>query len=239
MLLLRVKDLVIFRGKQNSEMIVPDPTVMPVDRVSWGKELHLSNFINTYYQHRDISQLPDCKRILIVGPGQGFDASVLRWRGYEVTTFDIDETFRPDYQGSVHKMDVFCDGQFDVVTASHVLEHFAVPFLDSSLKEIARVGKYALIYLPVAGRHFQVRFIPGVKGIDVSIVKDVFNYFHKPDGLTPRYCGGQHFWEVGMRGFRIRDIMRRLSPFFEILSAYRNRDWILSQNFVLKSRTAR
>jgi len=220
-------------------MVVPDPTVMPVDRESWAKELHLSNFINTYYQNRDISQLPDCKSVLIVGPGQGFDASVLRLRGYEVTTYDIDETFRPDYKGSVHKMDVFSDGQFDVVTASHVLEHLAVPFLDICLKEIGRVGKYALIYFPVAGRHVQLRFIPGVKGIDVSIVIDLFNYFHKPDGVTPRYCEGQHFWEVGMRGFRMRDIVLRMSPFFEILSVYRNRDWIPSQNFVLKSRTAR
>ena len=47
----------------------------------------------------------------------------------------------------------------------------------------------------------------------------------------------QHFWEIGMKGFRVRDMKKRMSRFFEVLKAYRNRDWFLSQNFVLKSRS--
>ena len=62
------------------------------------------------------------------------------------------------------------------------------------------------------------------------------NYFEKPDGITSRYMANQHFWEIGMRGFRIKDVVRRMSVCFEILSIYRNRDWLPSQNFVLKSR---
>jgi hypothetical protein len=117
-----------------------------------------------------------------------------------------------------------------------VLEHLAAPHLDTCLQEIARVGRYALIYLPVAGRHFQVRVNPGFKGIDMSAVVDIFNYFHKPDGTTPRYCQKQHFWEVGFRGFRVRALRQRMSRYFEIVSVYRNRDWTASQNFVLKSK---
>jgi hypothetical protein len=48
----------------------------------------------------------------------------------------------------------------------------------------------------------------------------------------------QHFWEVGMRGFRVRDLCRRFSAHFEIIKHYRNRDWLPSYNFVLKSRKA-
>ncbi len=217
---------------------MPEPSFMPLERASWFKELHLSNFINTFYQYRDISQLPGCRTVLIVGPGQGFDTQILRWRGYQVATYDIDETFRPDFLGSVHRMDAFSNGQFDVVTVSHVLEHLALPYLDASLKEIARVGRYALVYLPIAGRHCQFRFMPGVRGIDLSIVIDVFNYFHKPDGVTPRYCQGQHFWEVGMRGFRVRDVAARMSRFFDIIKIYRNYDWH-SMNFIVKSRSGR
>ena len=120
-----------------------------------------------------------------------------------------------------------------------MLEHLAEPYLDTSLKEIVRVGRYALIYLPVAGRHFQVRLVPGFKGISVSLILDIFNYFHKPDGSTPRYCQKQHFWEVGMRSFKTRNIVKRMSQFFEVLSVYRNRDWNPSQNFVLKLKDGR
>ena len=219
--------------KQNK---VPPPAEMPVDRKAWLGQLNLSNFINTYYQYRDLQHCERCQKVLVVGPGQGLDSLVLKWRGYEITTLDIDEFFNPDYIGSVHDLSMFEDEQFDAVIASHVLEHLAEPYLDSALGEIARVGRYALIYLPVHGRHIQIRFLPGVKGIDLSIIVDIFDYFKKPDGITPRYMSGQHFWEIGMKGFRVKDMKRRMSQFFSIISAYRNRDWLPSYNFVLKSK---
>jgi hypothetical protein len=219
------------------ESTAPQPTVMPVDREAWRKEIHLSNFVNAAYQYRDLQSCgEDVRKVLIIGPGQGLDTHVLRWLGYEVTTFDIDETFSPDHIGSVHRMTLFADRQFDAVIASHVLEHLAVPFLDAAIGELARVGRYALVYLPVAGRHMQLRFIPGVRAIDLSFHFDFLNWFRKPDGVTPRYMGGQHFWEIGMRGFGVKDVSRRFAAHFEILSAYRNRDWLPSQNFVLKSK---
>lgn len=215
---------------------IPAPSVMPIDRETWAGELHLSNFVNTYYQYRDLHLCGDVKKLLIIGPGQGLDTQVLKEREYEVTTFDIDKTFNPDVIGSVHDLSMFNDGSFDVVIASHVLEHLAVPYLDRCLSELARVGKYCLIYLPVTGRHFQLRLKMDLKGIDLSYIFDLFNFFHRPDGVTPRYCQGQHYWEIGMRGFRVGDISRRLSKYFKVLSTYRNKDWNSSFNFVLKSR---
>lgn len=215
---------------------VPAPAVMPIDRKVWAGELNLSNFINTYHQLRDLRLCVDVRKVLIIGPGQGLDTCVLKWQGYEVVTLDIDDTFKPDVMGSVHDMSMFGDGQFDAVIASHVLEHLAEPYLDTALKEIARVGYNALIYLPVHGRHMQMRFIPGFKGIDLSLVFDIFNYFKKPDGVTPRYMADQHFWEVGMRGYTVKALEKRMSRFFEIISVYRNRDWLPSQNFVLRAK---
>ncbi len=213
----------------------PAPGVMTLNRQDWAKELNLSNFVNSYYQYRDLSRLRDLKKVLVVGPGQGLDTQVLKWQGYDLTTFDIDETFKPDHLGSVHDMHMFSAKQFDAVVASHVLEHLPVPYLDSALSEIARVGRYALIYLPVAGRHFQLRLIPGIKRIELSLIIDIFNYLHRPDGVTPRYALKQHFWEVGWRGFTGREMTRRISRFFRVLSVYRNRDWTPSLNYVLAS----
>jgi len=209
------------------------PAPMPIDRQEWAKQLHFSNFVNSYYQYRDLQSLEGCRKILIVGPGQGLDTEILKWRGYEVQTFDIDETFRPDFIGSVHDLSRFADQQFDVIIASHVLEHLPVAYLDRALKEMSRVGRYALIYLPVHGRHMQLRLIPGFKGIDLSFIFDLFNYFRKPDGVAPRYMGGMHYWEIGMRGWRVRDVKERLSRYFYIQASYRNKDWLPSHNFIL------
>jgi SAM-dependent methyltransferase len=214
----------------------PEPTVMPGDREAWSKQLHLSNFVNSYYQYRDLGQLAGVRRVLIVGPGQGLDTQVLRWRGYEVTTVDIDRTFRPDCVASVHDLSLFTDAQFDAVIASHVLEHVAQPYFDQAIAELARVARFALVYLPVAGRHGQMRLTPGARGWSWSFAWDLFNPFHRPTGLTARYSENQHFWEVGMRGYRVADVRRRLERWFDVLDAYRNPDWIYSYNFVLRAR---
>jgi len=213
----------------------PEPAPMPVDREKWFRELSLSNFVNSYYQFRDLQSLADCSNVLLVGPGQGLDTQVLRWRGYRVTTFDIDDTFLPDHLGSVHDLGRFANREFDAVIASHVLEHLPEPYLDQSLRELARVSRYALVYLPIHGRHFQLRVVPGFKGIDLSLILDFFNPLIKPDGVTPRYMAKQHFWEVGMRGYRIKDVVRRMSRYFHVVSVYRNKDWNGSHNFVLES----
>jgi SAM-dependent methyltransferase len=190
--------------------------------------------VNTYYQFRDIQSLGSCRKVLVVGVGQGFEAAVLKWKGYKVATMDIDERLKPDFVGSVHSMPMFASQEFDVAIASHVLEHFAIDYLDQALAELARVAKHVLVYLPVSGRHAQVRLIPGIRGWDISFILDLFNFFEKPDGRNPKYCSGMHFWEIGMRGFRVKDLTRRFSKYFEILSAYRNKDWLPSFNFVLK-----
>ena len=215
---------------------VPQPSVMPIDREKWRREIHLSNFVNTAYQYRDVRSLGEVHDILIIGPGQGVDTHFLKWAGYNVTTFDIDQTFQPDQVGSVHEMTMFRDRQFDAVIASHVLEHLPVPFLDRAIAEVARVGRFALVYLPVAGRPVHIRFDPSVRVLQRSVIIDVFNWLHRPDGVTPRYAGGQHYWEIGMRGFRKSDVRRRLQAHFDIVDEYRNIDWLPSYNFILRAR---
>jgi Methyltransferase domain len=216
---------------------MPRPSVMPIDREAWRKELDLSNFVNSYYQYRDLMKwVGDGASILIIGPGQGLDTAVFKWKGFRVVTFDIDNTFSPDVIGSCHAMPMFEKAQFDVVIASHVLEHLPLPYLDLALVEIARVGRHAIFYLPVAGRHAILRFMPGFRGIDWAAIADFCRFWERPDGVSARYCGGQHYWEVGMRGFRVPDLRERFSRSFDVLDAYRNRDWLPSFNFVLRSK---
>lgn len=214
-----------------------EPSVMPVDREAWLSSINLSMFVNTYYQLRDLRRwVPEGSRVLIIGPGAGLDTLVLKWKSYCVTTFDIDTTFKPDVVGSCHDMKMFKDGEFEAVVVSHVLEHLPIGYLDRALCEISRVGRMALAYLPVAGRHAQVRVRLGGGALSFSTTLDFYNPFRVPNPKVPIFCGGQHYWEVGYRGFRKGDVRRRLLRSFEILAEYRNVDWMPSFNFVLKSR---
>jgi hypothetical protein len=212
---------------------VPAPAAMPVDMRQWLKELHMSNFHNAYYEYRDTRAcLGDQGKILVVGPGQGLGVAVLRARGYEVTTYDIDPEVRPDYQGSVHEMKDFGDGQFDLVIASHVLEHMSFALLDGALRELGRVARFALVYLPFAGRHIDLSLsLPREFHLRLNLPA----FWRRPSLERPRFAAGQHFWEIGVWGVGRTTVQRAMEKHFEVLDSYQNPHWLVSMNFVLRS----
>lgn len=214
----------------------PRPEKMPVDMDVWSKQLHASNFANAYAQYRDVMLLGDVSRILIIGPGQGLDRLIFAWRGFEVVTLDIDDRLSPDVVGSAHDLSMFADKSFDVVIASHVLEHMPPAYLDKAIAELARVAHHALVYLPLAGRIMRVRVMPGIRGWDWTFAIHLFNPFDRPDPDRPRFCVGQHYWEVGRPGYSRRQVAARLGRAFQVRSMYRNPDWLVSINFVLTAR---
>ncbi len=211
---------------------------MPVDAASWKRRLDLSNFVNAHYQYRDLSERCSAGRVLIVGPGQGLETAVLKWRGYDVVTADVEPTFEPDVICSVHDLSIFASQSFDAVIASHVLEHVPPDLLDTAIGEIARVSRFALVYLPVRGRRIQMRVQSGFGAIDWSFGVDLFNYFDKPLSGVRKYMAGQHYWEVGVRGYRVSQVRSRLERHFDVRRSYRNPDWPISWNFVLASKAA-
>lgn len=212
------------------------PSPMQVDIDHWARQLDVSNFANAFAQYRDFAELGAVQRILVIGPGQGLDTAIFRWRGYEVVTLDIDDRLKPDVIGSAHDLSRFGDKSFDVVIASHVLEHIPPAFLDRVIDELARVAHHALIYLPLPGRIMRLRLAPGFGGHDWSFTFNLFNPFDRPDPETARFCAGQHYWELGRPGFRKREVEARFARRFSMRRAYRNPDWPVSFNYVLSAR---
>ena len=112
---------------------------MPEDADIYSNRYSLTNFINAYYQIRDcMSYQPN--NVLLIGVGVGIESMLLKNKfNVILSTLDIDPGFTPDFVGSVHDLSQFKNNQFDVIIASHVLEHLAVPYLDRCLSELARV----------------------------------------------------------------------------------------------------
>jgi hypothetical protein len=212
------------------------PDRMPVDMDRWANELHASNFHNAFAQYRDVASLGSVSTILTIGPGQGLDTAIFRWRGYRVTTLDIDDRLAPDVIGSAHDLSMFKDKEFDVVIASHVLEHIPPAYLDRALAEIARVARHALIYLPVSGLIIRLKIMPGFRGWDWTFALRVPNPFRRPDPNRPLFCEGQHYWEIGRPGYSRRRVTSLLRRHFVVRDAYWNKDWLSSMNFVLTAR---
>lgn len=213
---------------------VPAPAAMPVDKRAWLADLNISNFHNVYFQYRDArATIGDRGKILIVGPGQGLGVAVFRSRGYEVATYDIDPEIGPDHVGSVHDMKAFSKRQFDLVIASHVLEHMSWALFADSLRELARVAGHALVYLPYAGRHIDLA-LRNVR--DRHLRVNLPPFWRRPSLQRPLFAGGQHFWEIGVWGISRGKVQKAMERHFEVVDAYQNPYWLVSMNFVLRSR---
>lgn len=215
----------------------PRVVKMPADAREYAGRFSVVNFINAYYQVRDcLAYQP--KTVLVVGLGVGLEPVLFRERfGLAVTTLDIDPEFGPDEVGSVHDLSRFGDQQFDVLLASHVLEHLPFSLFGTCLSEIARVAAHAVIYLPLAGRHLGLKLTHRQRQQEWDWLTTV-PPFRRISGEVMELQAGQHYWEIGYRGFSKGRIAGFLEACFLIDEAYQNREWHYSMNYRLTSRLA-
>src|SRR5438874_10919618 len=80
----------------------------------------LERFQSYWHQLREATDLGG--RVLEIGIGNGTVSSILRARGLDVVTADIDRELRPDVVADIRKLP-FENGSFDGVLACEILEH--------------------------------------------------------------------------------------------------------------------
>jgi len=154
------------------------------------------------------------KKVLEVGIGNKTVSDYLKKLGITVVTADIDESLKPDYICNVTELSkTFNKDEFDTTLCAEVLEHIPFKYFEKALRELWKVSKrYVILSLPHFGVGFNLSLkIPFLKRISFTI-KIPFPVEHVFDG--------QHYWEIGKKGYPLRKILKIMSKWYLIEKTY-------------------
>ncbi|MGC9605503.1 MAG: class I SAM-dependent methyltransferase [Minisyncoccia bacterium] len=143
--------------------------------------------------------------VLEVGVGDKvFGSYIKNNTNISYKSVDIALDLAPDIVGDVLKLPC-ADRSFDVVCAFEVLEHVPFADLDRALGELDRVSRrHAVISLP--------HFGPPVRFLLKLPFLPYFRLAFKLPYPKEHAFNGQHYWEMGKRGYparKVREIIRR------------------------------
>jgi ubiquinone/menaquinone biosynthesis C-methylase UbiE len=186
-----------------------DKPQVKADHYNFNKYMDLDRWNSTYYQIRLISSKKP-NSVLEVGPGSNILKSLFKdiFKVKNYKTLDIAKDLNPDYLMSVKDIKLG-ESSFDVVAAFEVLEHLPFKDFDLCLKELFRISKKHVIislphYGPVTKFSFKIPYFNHVKStFKLNLpIKHRFN--------------GEHYWEIGKKGYSANLIRTHLEKFFFI-----------------------
>jgi hypothetical protein len=171
----------------------------------------LQRFISYFYQIHHARELKPGS-ILEAGVGNKTVANYLKAQGYAVTTCDFDLALKPSSVGDVRHLP-FEEASFDLVLACEILEHLPWEDVSTALSEIRRVTrKYAILSLPCAYKS-SFELLLGFPFLYRFFGKTHLHFaFRLPFFSRAKCFDGQHYWEIGRKGFpkkKIRDALVR------------------------------
>jgi ubiquinone/menaquinone biosynthesis C-methylase UbiE len=164
----------------------------------------LPRMITHWHQANEVTRTtPSGGEVLEIGPGSGHTTWLLRQWGYAVTTLDFDPKVSADIVGDVTRLPLQ-DGAVDCVIAAEVLEHIPFEEFEVALRELRRVSrKSVIVTLPAPFLGISALWnwpLLEPRGLFIGVpyvVKHAFN--------------GEHYWELGKRGYGVRKISRKIT----------------------------
>ncbi len=184
-------------------------------------------------QIREVMRLRP-KRVLEIGPGNNLVTGILRSLDIEVETLDIDSRIGVDHVGSVTDVETLenLKGKFDVVLAFQIFEHIEYDDFKKAVVCLRAVVPQIIMSLPhtITNAKF-FRFcleMPFVGKIDWT-----FKLVYRP---IKYLFNGEHYWEMGTKGYPIRRIEGDLQEAgWRIKKSFFNPDNPYHYFFVLES----
>lgn len=172
--------------------------------------------------------------LLEVGVGSGFLKRYLQAHGVDVFTYDFDMNLQPDYVGDVRDMTKVTK-KYDAVCAFQMLEHIPFTDFEKAITSLARCSKkYIIISVPYASSSFamNLHFNIGAYSFDKTLLLSLPHFLQKCDIKNP----GQHYWELGTRGYSKRKIRRILSKHVVIEREYALKSYPYHYFYILKKK---
>ncbi|HEY0908357.1 MAG TPA: class I SAM-dependent methyltransferase [Candidatus Paceibacterota bacterium] len=182
------------------------------DHYSFSSYAHAGRFASYYYQLREIHDAKPSS-VLEVGVGDAVIGNYIRDNtDIKYTSIDVAADVNPDVIGSVLALP-FEDKSFDVVCAFEVLEHIPFESFDKAISEMSRVAKgRVLVSVPHFGPPIKflikIPFLPELS----FAVKIPYHPVHK--------WNGQHYWELGKKGYSKRAVIEIMSKYGKVISEY-------------------
>ena len=181
-----------------------------VERSAYAFEKYLGSdrWGSYWYQLRTVLSLAP-ESVLEIGAGDHVFGNYLRTNtSVAYQSCDIAEDLHPDIVGSVDALPL-SDSAVDVVVAFEVLEHLPFERFDAALCELKRVAKRAVVlslphYGPSIRFSFKIPFL-GEQRFAWKIPHHPVHVFN-----------GQHYWEIGKKGYELPVVRTALQKHFRI-----------------------
>lgn len=179
---------------------------------NFRKYAHKGRWVSYFHQLDEVLALRP-KSILEVGVGDSvFGSYIKKNTKVDYKSVDIAEDLKPDVVGSVLSLP-FPDNFFDVVCVFEVLEHLPYEKFDQALSEISRVAnKNAVISIPHFGPRFQFF-------IKIPLMPEL-SFSWKLPFFRKHEFNGEHYWEIGKRGYAVFRIVRDIQRHFKIIREF-------------------
>lgn len=187
-------------------------------------------WMSYWYQINEVLQTGG-RNILEIGVGNRTVSNYLKERGLNVVTADIDSSLNPDRVCSVTELaKFFKQNSFDAILCAEVLEHLPFKNFKKSLKELYQITKrWVILSLPYAGLNFRLTLrLPGIDERSLRLKVPLEMIQHKFDG--------EHYWEIGKKGYPLKKILKILEQNFEVVRTYFPPENMYHVFFVLKKK---
>lgn len=178
-----------------------------VSRGRWDSYYDQIFFIEKY--------IPNEQNILEIGGGLSINKFLLSKESYNIKTADIDKSLQPDYEMDLFDIFSIDDYNYNWILAFQVLEHIEYEDFLEFLKISSLNKKKLLISLPYVGITIKFAFYMSLYG-----ERKIEFIFRIPLFFKEHRFNGQHYWEVGKKGYSVNKIKQDISNYYNDINIF-------------------